>query len=565
MGSTEHRWRLAAQWVRIAALAMALVSALPADAASLEKAPVRPKLVVAISVDQFSANLFDEWRGRYTGGLARLSQGVVYSSGYQSHAGTETCPGHSTILTGKHPNKTGIVANNYLDASLGRVVYCVDDPGVVLAHDAKASPVSPRRLMATTLGDWLKAASPSSRVVAVSGKDRAAIMMGGHHADGEFWLVGGVGLTTFVPPGGDAKQALAPVASFNARIADVWKTPPRWTYASDDCRSAAATWTLAGKPWRSKLPPDGWGGSADPAVIGAEVMASPIVDELTGEAARHLIRTYRLGQGPAIDLLAISFSATDFVGHRYGTRGPEMCDQMHRLDATLGLVFADLDRLHVPYLVVLTADHGGSDFVERLASQGYPMARRVSSAAVMARVNAILMGQFGYTTPPLRGTVEEANLVGVADADRPKVIQAAVAALGAQPEIAAAFSREELLATPIHKGAPPDELTLKERFAMSVYEGRSPDILAAPRLLSTLLPARPGEIVAGHGSPWNYDRRVPILFWWPGATPESRFLPIETVDIAPTLAAAMGLTPPADVDGRCLALPPSSGVACSSP
>ena len=106
-------------------------------------APVKPKLILAISVDQFSSNLYDDWRSQYAAGLGRLSQGVIYTSGYQTHASTETCPGHSTLLTGKHPNKTGIVANAYKDPVTGKPVYCVNDPSVVLAHDPKAQPVGP--------------------------------------------------------------------------------------------------------------------------------------------------------------------------------------------------------------------------------------------------------------------------------------------------------------------------------------------------------------------------------------------------------------------------------------
>ena len=97
---------------------------------------------------------------------------------------------------------------------------------------------------------------------------------------------------------------------------------------------------------------------------------------------------------------------------------------------------------------------------------------------------------------------------------------------------------------------------------MSAYPGRSPDILVALPPMQTIYLAGPGENIAGHGAPWDYDRRVPILFWWPGAKAQWRFLPVETVDIAPTLAAALGVKPPADVDGRCLQLPEASGVRC---
>jgi predicted AlkP superfamily pyrophosphatase or phosphodiesterase len=550
--------RLAATLARLSGLALLAGLALGATAAQA----AAPKLVVAISVDQYSANLFDEWRTRYTAGLARLAGGVAYNAGFQTHAGTETCPGHSTLLTGKHPNKTGIVANTYRDEVSGKSVYCVNDPGMVIANDPKANPVGPRRLMATTLGDWMKAADPKSRVVAVSGKDRAAIAMGGHHTDGTFWIMPGEGLATYMPAGGDAAQALAPVADFNKRNAKVWTTRPQWTYAHADCRAAAADWTVAGRTFHSKLPPDHWGVSDDPKAIAANVMTSPIQDDLTGQAAIELIDRFHLGHGPSTDLLAVSFSATDYVGHRYGTRGPEMCEQQHRLDEAIGRLFAKLDSLKVPYLVVLAADHGGSDFQERLASEGYPMAKRVNSRVVLDRVNKALVAELSLSAPPLQGNLEEMTLSGVADADRSRVLDAAVRTLRAQPEVAAAFTRDELLATPIRKGASPEEVSVKERFAMSAYPGRSPDILAALPPMQTISQAGPGDNIAGHGAPWDYDRRVPILFWWPGAKAQWRFLPIETVDIAPTLAAAVGVAPPADIDGRCLQLPEGSGVRC---
>jgi len=543
-----------------AATVLAGAALLGTQAAAAETGP-RPKLIVAISVDQYSANLFDAWRGRYKGGLARLAGGVVYRSGYQTHAGTETCPGHSTLLTGKHPNKTGIVANAYLDPATKRPVYCVSDAGVALAHNPQANPVGPSRLLATTLGDWLKAASPQSRVVAVSGKDRAAITMAGHQADGVFWLFSGYGFTTYTAPGADAAKALEPVAAINRRMTPLWTRRPQWTYQNPDCRAAAGALRIGGKDWESKLPPNGYGISDEPRAIATDLVNSPAGDELTGEAARELIKHYRLGRGPATDLLAVSFSATDWVGHRYGTRGPEMCDQMHRLDATVEKLLAAVDALGVPYLVVLSADHGGSDITERLQAQGFP-GRRVVAADVMGRVNRALMAEFGLAKGPLLGSPEEANLADVAGVDRDRLLAAAVRTLAAQPEVAAAFTREELLATPIRKGAPPEEVSLKERFAMSAHPGRSPDIQGALQPLATLSSGVGGDARAGHGSPWNYDRRVPMIFWWRGAKAEDRFIPVETVDIAPTLAAALGISPPDDVDGRCLALPAGSGVAC---
>src|SRR4051794_35298298 len=159
--------------------AVAVVAASTATAQNLNP----PKLLVVISVDQFSANLFDEYRPQFTGGLARLASGTVFDKAFQSHANTETCPGHSTILTGDHPARTGIIGNTWVDQSIARTdktVYCAEDPSAPGSSSAHYK-VSNRQLLVPTLGGPMKARWPQSRNVAVSGKDRAAVMMSGHH------------------------------------------------------------------------------------------------------------------------------------------------------------------------------------------------------------------------------------------------------------------------------------------------------------------------------------------------------------------------------------------------
>lgn len=517
-----------------------------------------PKLIVAISVDQFGANLFDQWRGKFTGGLKRLAGGIVYPSGYQTHAATETCPGHSTLLTGKHPNKTGIVGNNVRDPATGRSVYCLLDETVTLALVEESRPppakVSPAKLAASTVGEWLKAASPESRVVAISSKDRGAINMAGHDPDGVFWMAAGKGFTTYVKPGEDAQKKLAPVAGVNAQIAKVWTTLPKWNYAHADCRALASTWTLGYDEFKSVLPPQQWGVVNDPEAIRKDVMASPIADDLTLAGARGLIKYYKLGKGTATDLLAVSFSATDYVGHRFGTQGPEMCEQLYRLDASLGSLFADLDALKIPYVVVLSADHGGSDFTERLAARGYD-AERIEAGAILARVNLALRKQFNLDADPLDPrSLEDANIAPAFAARKAELAAAAVKLIAAEPGVAGAFTQDTLLATPVPNGKPADEWTLQERYAASTFKGRSADIAVALKPEATAAQPAVRAYIAGHGSPWDYDRRVPILFWWKGAPSQNRMLPIETVDIAPTLAAVLGVAPPADIDGRCLPL-----------
>ena len=192
-----------------------------------------PKLIVMVAVDQFSADIFAEYRGKFTGGLARLASGVVFPAGYQSHGATETCPGHSTILTGNHPAHTGIIANNYFDLSTPRDdkrVYCAEDESVTGTTSGSGKyAASVKHLLVPTLGDLMKARDPRTQVVSVAGKDRAAIMMGGHQADELMWLVP-TGLTSY------RGTALSPVATqASAAIAAAMAQPRPGLTLPADC------------------------------------------------------------------------------------------------------------------------------------------------------------------------------------------------------------------------------------------------------------------------------------------------------------------------------------------
>jgi len=546
------------------ALAVTVLST-PALAAPPETP--KPKLVVVISIDQFSASLFEQYRADFTGGLGRLArQGTVYPSGFQSHGMTETCPGHSTLLTGKYPNKTGIVANDFYDLATGKKTYCLADPSVTLANDPSGGGrlASPKLLLASTYGEWLKAASPKSRVYAVSGKDRGAINMAGHNADGVFWLETRFGMTTWVSPGEDAKAKLAPVAAFNARlVADQKKKPFTWTYDNKRCRTLEADYVTGGRAWRAALPRPA---PQDEAAETDNLSVSPYTDRVTLEAAQYLREEFKLGDGEATDVLTISLSATDFIGHRYGTKGPEMCDHLLRLDDRLGAFLDSLDKVKGQVMVVLSADHGGSDFPERLAQQGYD-AGRVPPTQWLKDLNAALRGELGLAYDPLvqAGGIESLYVVGAdgkapAPVDHARVTGAALAILAKRPEVYAAYDSNTLFTmAPPPKGTPPDEISVAERMRRSAYPGRVGDILVAFQPYQT--PATAGATyVASHGSPWNYDRRVPIVFWWKGGPARERVLPIETVDIAPTIAGVTGVPVPADVDGRCLPL--GAGPGC---
>lgn len=535
----------------VAAALLALVlSASAASAQAPAPTPQPPKLIVAIVVDQFGANLFNQYRPEFTGGLATLaSEGLVYGNGYQTHGMTETCPGHSTVLTGVHPNRTGIAANDWIDRATGKSVYCLAAPNNRLLHGGKDDPVGPDNLRATGLGSWLKAASPRSRVFAVSGKDRGAINLAGAQGDGAYWYAEGFGFTTYLRPGETEAARVQPVARLNARVlARLKATPPSWAYTRPECAKLAGEWPLGGGVFRSALPPGRFA-----------IDNSPVLDELTLEAAETLLREQRLGQGPATDLLGVSLSATDRVGHRYGTQGPEMCEQMHRLDAALGRFLDQLKSVPGGALVVLTADHGGSDFPERLFAMGYPDARR-ADPTLLGRLNSTLRSRLKLNWDPLLmdGTtivVVGRDKRGLTDPQRAEIATAAAELLRAEPDVVGAFTIDELTATPsAAKDVRPEELSLRERMALSAVPGRTPDVSFAYLPGMSPYPAQLGGYIAGHGSPWDYDRRVPIIFWRPGSAGQERALPVRTVDIAPTLARAAGVTAPNGLDGRCLGI-----------
>jgi predicted AlkP superfamily pyrophosphatase or phosphodiesterase len=536
---------------------------LNAGQAAAQDNRAKPDLVVLLAIDQFGSLLFDKWRPSFRHGLKRIADGgVIYANAYQSHGITETCAGHSTLLTGKHPSGTGIVANEWYNPATGKQVYCVEDAAYSVALNPKERKVGPALLATSTFGDWLKEQTPQSRVVVVSGKDRASITMGGHKADGVFWYVDGFGFTTFVAAGEAAEAKLQPLARLNARIAAEADSVPPWTYANEACRALEGEIALGKLTWKTKLPPEPPAEDGKPA---GKVRPLHIMDPLTLEAARELVAYHRLGKRGQTDLLAIGLSATDFIGHGYGTQGPEMCDQMHRLDVMLGAFLDFLDGYGARVMLVLTGDHGGSDFPERLAQQGDVTAKRISPAKLLADANAQVKARLGLTADPLASPdyvqfyAVDAQGRGLAGPERAAVVKAAVDVFHAHPDVERAFALDGLLAHKVAASAPSD-YSIEDRFAQSVMAGRSGDVIVALKSGVSAARALPTRFMMGHAGPYHHDTAVPIVFWWPGAKPATRILPVDTTSIAPTLAALAGIRAPADLDGRCIDI--GYGTAC---
>src|SRR5438874_6668538 len=263
---------------------------------SAAQAPTPPKLLVVISVDQFSANLFDEYRPQFTGGLARLASGTVFRNGYQSHANTETCPGHSTILTGDHPAHTGIIANVWIDQGVQRAdknVYCAEDERAP-DSSSTAYKVSPLHLLVPTMGELMKARWPGSRNVAVSGKDRAAVMMTGHKVDQRWYWTGKAFDTDLA--GAPVPQVVPKV---NAAITAALAQPRPPLEPPPFCQAKAQVVPVAGGG-----KPVGAGQFARVAGDANALRASPELDGDTLALAAGLVDEMQLGRRGDPDLLA---------------------------------------------------------------------------------------------------------------------------------------------------------------------------------------------------------------------------------------------------------------------
>lgn len=546
------------------AFGAALLAGLAAAAApSALAAP--PRIVLVLSVDQLRADRLDP---ALPGGLGRIArEGRAFADAAHAHAGTETCPGHATILTGRHPGPAGIPLNDSIDRESGRSLYCVEDdaPGArTLGPAGEAGEGrSPRRLRVTALGDWMKQAAPETRVFALSGKDRSAITMAGQHPDGVYWAESR-------PPGGfttsryyrDALPEWAerwhgqdpPRDAFLTGIPERWEhaagVPPNGARIDDTLWEVARFLRVSGHPLRSD----------DRKKLLEQVGFSPWLDTLTLDFARALVEGEKIGDGRATDVLAIGLSATDTVGHLYGPGSQEARDALQRLDADLGRFLALLEKRvgKDGLLIVLTADHGVLELPEYLAQVGASECPvpggRIDARAFAKRLEEAMAaalekpGSPPHEDPWLQQASLELTVNRRLAAEHgvpvEKVAEAARAFLSTQPGVERVWT-----ATEIAQGAGPAPFA--ELYRNSFDPERSGDLMLQTGSTCELSPYPAGT---SHGTPNLYDRAVPLVFVGPGIAPgvvRGRAAP---VDIAPTLARHLGIAAPPGLDGHPLPL-----------
>ncbi len=481
----------------------------------------RPRLVVVITVDQLRADYLDRYRAQLTGGLGLLlKRGAVFADAYQDHAVTETAPGHSTILSGRWPAHTGIVRNTAGVLDSAAPLVGVTGPGA-----------APTRFRGTTLFDWLKAAEPGARALSVSGKDRGAILPIGRAKQQVYWYVGGYFTTSRYY----ADSLPDWVRAFNGR-----RLP---------FRAAGATWNLL-LPARAYPEPDSEpyenGGkdftfphqlSPDSAQAALAYLGVPSMDSLTLAFALEGVRALGLGSRGVVDLLAVSLSTTDYVGHSYGPDSREIHDQVLRLDRSLGLF---LQQLFVRYgsgnvLIVLTADHGVTPFPERSRAEGHRDARRVNADSMVATVNAQLDQRAGG---PSRGELAGQGV------NVDSVVADVAARLRAVPGVARVDRPADLA------GKDTGDVVVR-RWLHQVPLNAGVELVATLKPYSIwAYPTLPA--ITTHGQPSDLDAHVPLIFWGRAIRGGVYGERVNTVDIAPTLARLLGLTPAEPVDGRVL-------------
>ena len=517
-----------------------------------------PRLTVFISVDSLGSDLFQKNRSHFKFGLARMvNEGAVVPTVRYDYAEAVTAAGHTTLVTGTNPARHGIVGNRVLNRSNGKLEAIFADPGHP-ALDAPLGPddVSPAALLAETLSDRLRASTLlKGKSLAISGKARGAIAMAGRLGDA-WWFQEQLG--RFITGTWYRKEAPTWVKTFNDRkpadayFAKKWELlAPAKDYAGDDDRAQESDWygmtRVFPHPLSGGLP------SAGPQSYSA-LASSPMMNELTVEFAKAGMEAEGLGKDDVPDLLSVSFSSVDRTFHLYGPNSWEIQDALMRLDKSIGDLIAAAERAaggRQNLVVVLSADHGGSNVPEQWAAMGLDGAR-VYPTTLQKVVDEELSTKLG-----LKGAVavvDETDLYldwkVVADKklDLVAVRRAAAAVLMKQPEVAIAIARDDL--------GGPDPQGLLKALTLGFHPDRSGDVLVV------LKPFRVIEVEVGgtsHGSPYSYDAEVPMLLWGRGVKSVVHPAKVKAVDVAATIAALMELGNPASCEGSAvsevLALP----------
>ena len=536
-------------------------------AAEVPSAPTSsPRLAVVISIDQFRADYLVRFRPYFgEGGFKRLLEGGSdYRNCFYRHAITITAPGHATILSGVHANVHGITANDWVDRETWEATSNVEDQDsplvglpTELVYPALLTPKagrSPKNFQANTVGDQLKIRfGGNSKVFAASNKDRSAILLGGKLADAAYWDENGA----FVTSRYYRNDLPAWVAAFNAEHRSEKAYNSAWdrllepavydaVQGPDDAPGEAVETGLT-RTFPKKI--TGGTPGISPQFYAA-LEKAPVTSVILGEFVQAAVREEKLGKHSATDLLCVSFSQIDSVGHSYGPDSHELMDAILRLDRVIADLLNCLDR-EVGLkncIVVLTSDHGVSPLPERVQALRPSLpAGRINVAAFNATAQRALDANFGALAKDEYWFIREglgyhfnprtlaAKKIRPEDAGR--VLQAALLTI---PMVAQVYTRAEILA------APPEGDSILAAVRRSYYAPRDRDVVF---LLRPYFFDR-SPTGTTHGSHYEYDQHVPQLWFGAGVTSGVHLERVGVDDIAPTLAAQLGIPRPPQAQGR---------------
>lgn len=514
--------------------ALAILAAL--GGASLHEARAqqasRPTLVVLFTIDQMRPDYFKRFEKQLTGGLGRLYHtGAVFESAYQDHAITETAPGHSVTLSGRFPRSTGITMNRA----------GVEDPRTHLL-DAAGPGASPFRFRGTTLTDWLRVADPRSRALSISRKDRGAILPLGRAHEEVYWYTP----DRFTTSTYYHDTLPSWITRFNNRHLPQQYAGHSWTLLLPTSAYAEPDTVDIENGGRAYVFPHPF--PADSNAAARALPNYPMMDEVTLQAALAGVAALDLGRGPQADVLAVSLSTTDAVGHAFGPDSRELHDQILRLDRYLGAFLDSLFKMRdsTKVIIALTADHGVQPYPEIHASRtANGIARYVDLDTIYQDTRAQLLAR-GVDTAAFR--FEE----GMVFVERPAFTRAHVSA----DSVLSAFLRDARKVPGVGSA----------ELLRSLARADTTRNAIARRWLHMLPPDMPVEAVvslepyaywygvtmATHGTPNEDDAHVPLIFWGPRFRAGHYTDFARVVDLAPTLAAILGVQPLERLDGQPL-------------
>ena len=541
----------------------------------------QPRLVLLIVVDQFRYDYLERFGDLFvTGGIKRLlREGASWTEANYDHMPTYTAPGHSTLMTGAWPAETGIIANDWPDRDSGKFVSSVSDTTAVLLDGEQGEVASsPRRLMASTLGDELRLkTNDRSKVIGVSIKDRAAILPSGRHANAAYWFSQRTG--RIVSSNYYFNALPAWVKSFNdTRPADKFygmkweRLLPEAEYLKR-AGADAPPWENIGdvKGETNTFPHAITGGASSPnADFYGALDYTPFSNDMLLSFAESAITNEKLGADDDTDVLTVSFSANDYVGHRYGPYSQEVMDITLRVDRSIAALL-DFVNNHVGLqntLVVFTADHGVAPIPEHANALGLPGGRiksddvlRAMRLGISARYNrkgeqsdgtADYVQKFGERTGFYNGNLYFNSAALKRDGvNEEEIERTACDAAMTVPGISRCFTRAQL-----EHGVAESADPIARRVFHGFYPRRSGDVVVVYEPFKYLGDAIP----ATHGSPYTYDTHVPLLMMGGSIAPGRYNQAATPADIAPTLASILGVQAPSNSVGRVLV----EGIAASN-